>query len=106
MFRNIQNFSDDIPGDFIALGELGLSGEIRQVNNIELRLKEAAKLGFKKVFLPKMKKDLKQNLTGIDLEFIECQSLKQAVFFLRKICADKQLSKKDSKNSKEFASQA
>lgn len=36
----------------VIIGEIGLSGEIRAVNNIEKRIKEAQKLGFKKVIIP------------------------------------------------------
>lgn len=35
------------------VGELGLTGEVRRVNRIEQRINEAAKLGFKKIYLPK-----------------------------------------------------
>ena len=35
------------------VGELGLTGEIRRVNRIEQRVAEAAKLGFKRIFIPK-----------------------------------------------------
>lgn len=35
------------------IGEIGLTGEIRRVNSIEQRIKEASKLGFKKIYLPK-----------------------------------------------------
>ncbi|MHC5228462.1 DNA repair protein RadA [Enterococcus sp. LJL99] len=35
------------------IGEIGLTGEIRRVNSIEQRVKEAQKLGFTKVYLPK-----------------------------------------------------
>lgn len=45
-----------IPNDLVAIGEVGLSGEIRSVNFLEKRIKEAEKLGFKKVILPKMTK--------------------------------------------------
>ena len=38
--------------DVIVLGEVGLTGEIRQVNHLERRLKEAAKMGFKKAIIP------------------------------------------------------
>ncbi|NVY95994.1 DNA repair protein RadA [Lactobacillus sp. DCY120] len=34
------------------VGELGLTGEIRRVNLIEQRIKEAAKLGFQRIFIP------------------------------------------------------
>ncbi|MCS4488502.1 DNA repair protein RadA [Streptococcus sciuri] len=35
------------------IGEIGLTGEIRRVNRIEQRMNEAAKLGFKKIYVPK-----------------------------------------------------
>lgn len=37
----------------IVFGEVGLAGEIRTVSQAELRVNEAAKLGFKRVLLPK-----------------------------------------------------
>lgn len=36
----------------VIIGEIGLSGEIRAVNNIEKRIIEAQKLGFKKAIIP------------------------------------------------------
>ena len=41
---------------FCFASEVGLSGEIRPVSHIELRIKEAAKLGFKKIFVSKSQK--------------------------------------------------
>lgn len=43
-------------------GEVGLSGEIRSVNRIEQRIREAEKLGFDRFILPK------HNLQGLDLK--------------------------------------
>lgn len=42
-----------IPSSTIAIGEIGLTGEIRMINNLEGRLKEAVKLGFKNCIIPK-----------------------------------------------------
>lgn len=42
-----------IPDGLIAFGEIGLAGEVRAVSHIEYRIKEAARLGFKKILLPK-----------------------------------------------------
>lgn len=39
--------------DDCFIGEIGLTGEIRRVNQINERLKEAQKLGFKRIFIPK-----------------------------------------------------
>ncbi len=45
----------EIPPSILFLGEVGLSGEIRSVSNLEQRLNEAAKLGFQKAIIPKVK---------------------------------------------------
>ncbi len=41
-----------VPSDMVIFGEIGLSGEVRHVGQIEHRLKEAAKLGFKHAMIP------------------------------------------------------
>lgn len=60
------------------VGEIGLTGEIRRVNNIRERIQEAEKLGFKKIFIPK------GNLEGLKLkstsiEVIGARTLKQVL---------------------------
>ena len=43
-------------------GEIGLSGELRPVSKINIRIKEAAKLGFKSILISKFNKiDLEDN---------------------------------------------
>lgn len=54
-----------LPQKSVFFGEIGLSGEIRPVPQIETRLKEAAKLGFETAFTPRLKKPLK--IDGINL---------------------------------------
>lgn len=41
-----------LPGDCVAFGEVALSGELRAAGLASLRLKEAAKLGFGRAFVP------------------------------------------------------
>jgi DNA repair protein RadA/Sms len=41
-----------LPRDSVFFGEISLSGDIRPVPQADARLKEAAKLGFKKAFIP------------------------------------------------------
>ena len=41
-----------LPPDLIAIGEVGLAGEIRRVNGLQQRAQEAFRLGFKKAILP------------------------------------------------------
>ncbi len=43
--------------DAVVFGEIGLSGEVRPVPQTELRLKEAAKLGFARAIAPRRKRD-------------------------------------------------
>ncbi len=45
-----------IDPNLVAIGELGLSGELRAVPHLERRLSEAAKLGFKRCLLPRTTK--------------------------------------------------
>ena len=42
-----------IPENIIAFGEIGLLGEVRAVSHIDYRIKEATRLGFTKIILPK-----------------------------------------------------
>ena len=42
-----------ISDEIIAFGEIGLSGEVRAVSHIDYRVKEAVRLGFTKIILPK-----------------------------------------------------
>lgn len=50
-----------VPDHVVAIGEIGLSGELRAVSNVEQRIREAARLGFTKVLVPEknVKKDFK-----------------------------------------------
>lgn len=74
-------FSDfEMPGDLIVVGEIGLSGEIRAVSFVEKRIKEAQKLGFKRIMIPSRNK-LTQNIEGI--EIIKVSSVSQAIYKLR-----------------------
>lgn len=45
------NFDFAIPSDVCFAGEVGLSGEIRPVNQVERRIAEAARLGFSKIYI-------------------------------------------------------
>lgn len=50
----VASFRDRVVAPFtILIGEVGLGGQVRQVSQLELRLKEAAKLGFKRAIVPK-----------------------------------------------------
>lgn len=59
------------------IGEIGLTGEIRRVSKIDQRVNEAAKLGFKRVFIPK------NNMDGWDfpknIEIVGCTTLADGI---------------------------
>lgn len=42
-----------VPRDYCFTGEIGLSGEIRPVQQLDKRIAEATRLGYKKIFIPK-----------------------------------------------------
>lgn len=53
-------------------GEIGLSGEIRPVNQIEKRVKEAEKLGFETMFIPKFnQKHLETRYSNLQVKAVE-----------------------------------
>ena len=65
-----------LPNNCAIMGELGLSGEVRMVSGIDVRLKEAAKLGFKNIIVPsgveKLKswKNIKNNLKNVNIQTV------------------------------------
>jgi len=65
-----------IKADMVIFGEIGLAGEVRNVDNISERLKEAEKLGFKTVILPYASK-VEDN--KFKLKLVRVRDIKQAV---------------------------
>ncbi|PXY84917.1 DNA repair protein RadA [Lactobacillus melliventris] len=59
------------------VGEVGLTGEVRRVNQIDARIKEAAKTGFKRIFIPKH--NMHTRLKNADIEIIPVSSIPQAL---------------------------
>lgn len=65
-----------IPEDSIAIGEIGLAGEIRAVNHIMQRVSEAIRLGFKRIVIPYH--NLKDIKNTADAEIIGVKNIRQA----------------------------
>jgi len=65
------------PADMLFIGEIGLSGELRAVPQIEARLGEAAKLGFRRALIPKQARIQEVNSGGVEL--LRVRSLKEAL---------------------------
>jgi DNA repair protein RadA/Sms len=63
-----------LPADLVAIGEVGLAGEIRKVSGVSRRLAEAYRLGFKRALVP-AGSDVK--IDG--MEIVEVSRLDQAL---------------------------
>lgn len=72
-----------IAADLVALGEVGLGGELRAVPRLGQRVREAVKLGFRRVVAPPSRvradSDLVNSLAGLDVELLEAATLTEAV---------------------------
>lgn len=66
---------ESIDSDTAFLGEVGLGGEIRAVNNIDQRLGEIEKLGFKKAIIPQASSADRSH----DLEFLKASNIMAAI---------------------------
>jgi DNA repair protein RadA/Sms len=60
-------FDNAIPADLAIMGEVGLSGEIRAVSQLNMRLNEAAKIGFKRALVPRMRRKIESPPKGLEL---------------------------------------
>ena len=59
------------------VGEVGLTGEVRRVDKIDARVKEAAKVGFKRIFVPRH--NMYAGLKDYGIEVIPVSSIPQAL---------------------------
>jgi DNA repair protein RadA/Sms len=78
------SFRDAKPiSGLVALGEVGLNGELRGVSHIERRIAEATRLGFKSCLMPRLspivKSELKQSFHSTDVHLIEVGSVAEAL---------------------------
>ena len=60
------------------IGELGLSGQVRQSNNIQPKIEEAIRLGIKNILIPKTKEKLNKNFKEI-IKIKEISNIREAV---------------------------
>ncbi len=74
-FKNIS-----IKEDIAVIGEVGLTGEVRRVNMIEKRLKEAEKLGYKTCIIPESNKKLLKEEFKLDI--IGVKNIKEAMKYI------------------------
>lgn len=75
------NFDIALPSDICFSGEVGLSGEIRPVNQIDRRIIEASRLGFKKIYISKFSNYDKKAVQDIEVVHLaDIPALVRAVF--------------------------
>lgn len=76
-------FNIPIPHDVCFIGEVGLTGEVRGVSNIDKRIGEAQKMGFSQVFIPDMKtKEIKK---FENIKVIKVKDIKEILDFLKQL---------------------
>jgi DNA repair protein RadA/Sms len=71
------NLDIPISREVCFAGEVGLSGEIRPVSRIEQRIREASKMGFKKIYLSKFHKGL--SVKGLEIELVPVGKIEHLV---------------------------
>ena len=78
-----------VPARLVIFGEIGLSGEIRPVSRTDLRLKEAAKLGFAQAYLPARRAESRPgNKKAARLDLVEINHLRDLVAHIAGGAAD------------------
>jgi DNA repair protein RadA/Sms len=67
-----------LPPGTVLVGELGLGGQLRPVGQLELRLQEAARLGFRRAVVPRGGLPLSL-AASLDLQVLEAGSVAEAL---------------------------
>jgi DNA repair protein RadA/Sms len=63
-----------LPADLVAVGEVGLAGEIRKITGVQQRIAEAARLGFKRAMVP-----VGSEIKFAGIEVLEVSRIEQAI---------------------------
>jgi len=66
-----------VPSDLVAMGEVGLSGELRSVSQLERRLSEAERLGFRRCLLPET--NLRHQRPRSKMQVLSATTLREAL---------------------------
>jgi len=70
-------YDKPLPADMAFVGEIGLSGELRAAGQLVSRLREAEKMGFKRVIIPKLRRRMPDIPQGVKL--VEARNLGEAL---------------------------
>ena len=66
-----------VPADLVMIGEVGLGGEVRGCGHLARRLREAAKLGFKRALAPRSVAEAEEEPP--DLAIVPCDTVREAI---------------------------
>ncbi len=79
-----------VPPDTAAMGEIGLGGELRRVSRVDVRVAEAARLGFRRLLVPAVcEREWRARESGsgapqkVECELIPIEEIAQAIDWLR-----------------------
>lgn len=70
-------YDKEIPNDTVFISDVGLTGELKKVPSLEMRIRELDRRGFKKVYIAKNALVRTQDIKNIDI--IECKSLQEVI---------------------------
>ena len=71
-----------VPDDMVVIGEVGLGGEVRNVINLELRLREAQRMGFVRAVVPKHSLKQIDEKEFANMELLGVTYVRQAIALL------------------------
>ena len=92
-----------LPADTAVVGEIGLGGELRPVPQIERRVLEAQKLGFKRIIVPKSSEKIRTPPAKLEIQVIPCDTVEAAydVILGKSRRASKKLKQPDDDDDKD-----
>lgn len=70
-------FHKGIPGDTLFIADVGLTGELKKVPSLESRIKEAGRMGFRRVFIAKDAILRKQE--PLQIQVVRCKTVKNVI---------------------------
>jgi DNA repair protein RadA/Sms len=72
-------YEKTVAPDTVVCGEVGLAGEVRAVGNMDIRLREAERLGFKTFLMPASNKQQQDKIGNRNMQIIGVQTVQDVV---------------------------
>ena len=67
----------------VFIGEIGLTGEIRSINNFEKRVKEIEKMGYDKIYASKRQVEMtKDSMKNIQIKLVGINTIDEAISYI------------------------